>query len=111
MPSCHRDTTLNSRVARAYALSGMRFYDRHVRGVDDATGVHIRTEVAAGYKLTNLTFGLRDVGSVDHAVAVCVADEHVHAHWRVRQNLGEFVGHTAQSDRERLRVRHAGQVH
>ena len=95
MPSCHRDTTLNSRVARAYALSGVRFYDRHVRGVDDATGVHIRAEVAAGYRLTNLAFGLRDIGGVDHAVAAGVADEHVHAHWCVRQNLGELVGHAA----------------
>src|SRR5437870_11517272 len=106
MPSCHRDTTSSPRVARAYALSGVRFYDRHVRGVDDATGVHIRAEVAAGYRLANLSFGLRDIGSVDDAVAVCVADEHVHAHWRVRQNLGEFVSDAAQSDGERLRVGH-----
>src|SRR6266852_170126 len=93
--------TSSPRVGRAYALSGVRFYDRHVRGVDDATGVHIRAEVAAGYRLANLAFGLRDIGGVDHAVAACVADEHVHAYWRVRQNLEELVGHSAQSDSER----------
>ena len=110
MPSCNRGATSSPCVGRAYAFSGVRFYDRHVRGVDDATGVHIRAEVAAGYRLANLSFGLRDIGSVDDAVAVCVADEHVHAHWRVRQNLGEFVSDAAQSDRERLRVGHTGQV-
>ena len=111
MPSCHRDTTSSPRVARAYALPRVCFYDRHVRGVDDATGVHIRAEVAAGYRLTNLSFGLRDIGGVDYAVAAGVADEHVHAHWCVRQNLGELVGHAAQRDCECLRVRDAGQVH
>src|SRR5437660_11445954 len=110
MPSCNRGATSSPCVGRAYAFSGVRFYDRHVRGVDDATGVHIRAEVAAGYRLANLSFGLRDIGSVDDAVAVCVADEYVHAHWRVRQNLGELVGHAAQRDSECLRVRDAGQV-
>ena len=110
MPCCHPGIASSPCEGRANAPSGMRFYDRHVRGVDDATGVHIHAEVAAGYKLTNLSFGLRDVGSVDDAVAAGVADEHVHAHWRVRQNLGEFVSDAAQSDRERLRVGHTGQV-
>ena len=111
MPTCHCDTTSSPRVVRAYTLSGVRFYDCHVRGVDEATGVHIRAEVAAGYRLANLAFGLRDIGRVDHAVAACVTDEYVHAHWCVRQNLGELVGHAAQRDCECLRVRDAGQVH
>src|SRR5260370_35772163 len=102
MPSCQRGTTSSPRVGRAYTPSGMRFYDRHVRGVDDATGVHIRAEVAAGYRLANLSFGLGDIGGVDYAVAAGVADEHVHAHWRVRQSRGELFGHSAQLDRECL---------
>src|SRR4029077_21028171 len=105
------DTTSSPRVVRAYTLSGVRFYDCHVRGVDEATGVHIRAEVAAGYRLANLALGLRDIGGVDHAVAVCVTDEHVHARWCVRQNLGELVGHSDQRDSERLRVGDARQVH
>ena len=108
MPSCHRCTTSSPRVGRAYALPGVRFYDRHVRGVDDATGVHIRAEVAAGYRLASPRSSLRDVGGVDRAVAACVADEHVHAHWCVRQNLGELVGHSAQRDSECLRIRDTG---
>src|SRR5437667_4277016 len=111
MPSYNRRITSNPCERCANAPSGMRFYDRHVRGVYNATGVHIRAEVAAAYRLTNLSFGLRDVGGVDYAVAVCVADEHVHARWRVRQNLGEFVGHAGQCDGERLHVRDTGQVH
>ena len=110
MPGCNRDIASNACEGCANAPSGMRFYDRHVRGVYNATGVHIRAEVAAAYRLTNLSFGLRDVGGVDQAVAVYIADEHVHAHWRVRQNLGELVGHAAQSDSERLRVGHTSQV-
>src|SRR5438552_331287 len=110
MPSCHSGITSSPCEGRAYAFSGVRFYDRHVRGVYNATGVHIRTEVAAGYRLANLTFGLSDVGGVDDAVAACVADEHVHTHWRVRQNLGELVGHAAQSDSEYLHVGDTGQV-
>ena len=108
MPSCHRGTTSSPRVGCAYALSGVRFYDRHVRGVDDATGVHIRAEVAAGYRLAGLRFGLRDVGGVDRAVATCVADEHVHAHRRLGQNLRELVRHAAQRDSERLRIGDTG---
>src|SRR5438309_9821009 len=106
MPSCNRGIASNACEGCANAPSGMRFYDRHVRGVDDATGVHIRAEVAAGYRLANLAFGLRDVGGVDQAVAVYIADEHVHAHWRVRQNLGELVGYAGQCDGERLHVRY-----
>ena len=110
MPGCNRGITSNPCQGCANAPSGVRFYNRHVRGVYNAIGVHIRAKVAAGYRLANLSFGLRDVGGVDHAVAACVADEHIHAHWRVRQNLGELVGHATQSDRERLCVCHAGQV-
>ena len=57
-----------------------------------------------------MSFGLGDISGVDHVVAAGIADEHVHAHWRVRQNLGELVGHAAQSDSERLRVGHTSQV-
>src|SRR4029077_16388817 len=94
----------------AFALAGVRFYDRHVRRVDDATGVDVGAEVSAAYSLANLAFCLRDVGGVDNAVVVYVADEDVHAHWCVRQNLRELVGHAAQSDRERLYAVNIDQV-
>ena len=109
---CHVATAalLRTREGCATAPSGVRFYYGHVRAVYNAISVHIRAEVIACYGVADLSFSLRDIGGVDRAVAVCVADEHVHTHWRVRQKLGELVSHAGQRDRERLRIRDTGQV-
>ena len=65
----------------------MRFYNRRISAVDVAIGIYIRAEVAAGHRLPNCTLGLRHIRSIDDGVVGRIADEHGHAHLRVRQRL------------------------
>jgi hypothetical protein len=84
---------MNERLRQA--VPEVRSHQR-TSAVNSAVDLTSFAEITGGYSHADLP-GLRDIGVANCLVSVGIANEHIHAHGSVRQNLAA-AGHVTKCD-------------